>query len=98
MVLHAQKNSCEVVVDNEESKAVVVVRASVIGLFLRRRLLKFRGGVSYLSFRPCIQHVLDGRAAGDLDVEAVTTALSVVLSHKIVHFFMVMGLKLGKPS
>ena len=81
MVLHAQKNSCEVVVDNEESKAVVVVRASVIGLFLHRGLLKFHRGVSYLSFRPCIQHVLDGRAAGDLDVEAVTTALSVVYYH-----------------
>ena len=82
MVLYAQKNLCEVVVDDEESKAVVVVRASVIGLLLRRRPLKFqKGWVSYLSFRPCIQHVLDGRVAGDLDVEAVTTALSVVYYH-----------------
>ena len=82
MVLYAQKNLCEVVVDDEESKAVVVVRASVIGLLLHRRPLKFqKGWVSYLSFRPCIQHVLDGRVAGDLDVEAVTTALSVVYYH-----------------
>ena len=81
MVLHAQKNSCEVVVDNEESKAVVVVRASVIGLFLRRGLLKFhRGGlISILS----ALHSTCSRwqSSGDLDVEAVTTALSVVYYH-----------------
>uniref|UniRef100_A0A7N2MP05 Uncharacterized protein n=1 Tax=Quercus lobata TaxID=97700 RepID=A0A7N2MP05_QUELO len=67
------KNLCEVVVDDEESKAVVV-RASVIGLLLHRRPLKFqKGWVSYISFRPCIQHVLDGRVAGDLDVEAAAS-------------------------